>query len=229
MMASRRLCISAGHVYDARPVRPCGPGGGGGHNPCPGQGREGGGGWGACRGGGGAAPTCPVGARGLRTPRGYPRGGPMPASTGRRDVLHPCASQHRVEGLGLHPCTRQHRVEATVGVAPLQPTPTPLLIEGLWECCYSCTRAAAHIPLLVHQVCCCSFGSATALQPTPARLPPRGSGGAATAALKLPQPVSCRTTAHSRPVTNRGAEGGEGKRGGGGKGVGGVGGGGTST
>ena len=109
---------------------------------------------------------------------------PCAFSSKRRDVLHPCACQHMVEGLGLHPCARQHRVEGTVGVAPLQPTPAPLPIDGLWECCNSCTRAAAHVPLLVHPVYCCGSRSAAAMQPTPALLPPRGHGGATTAALK---------------------------------------------
>ena len=127
-----------------------------------------------------------------------PRRGPMHGSRGWgvwpppmciqlrwRDVPHPCACQHRMEGLRRHPCARQHGVEGALGVAPLQPAPAPLPIEGLWDCCDSCTRAAAHIPPLVHPVYCCSSSSAAALQPTPAPVPPRGHGGAATAALKL--------------------------------------------
>ena len=72
-----------------------------------------------------------------------------------------------------------------MGIAPLQPTPARLPIEGVWKCCNICTRAAAHMRPLVHPVYCCSSGSAAALQPNPAPLPPRGHGGAATAALKL--------------------------------------------
>ena len=137
----------------------------------------GGGEGGGCGGLGGAPCTAAEGG-------GYGHH-PCAFSSGWRDVPHPCACQHSVEGLGHHPCTRQHRVEGTVGVAPLQPAPAPLPIEGLWECCDSCIRAAAHIPPLVHPVYCCSSGSAVAWQPTPAPLPPRGHGGAATAALKL--------------------------------------------
>ena len=145
---------------------------------------------------------------------------PCAFSTGRRDVLHPCVCQQRVEGLGLHPRARQHKVEGTVGVAPLQPTPAPLPIEGLWECCNSCTRAAAHVLLLAHPVYGCSFGSAAALQPTPAPSPARGYGGAATTALKLQRThgSSCSPClaavlalhphrSQARSSTNRGATG----------------------
>ena len=74
-----------------------------------------------------------------------------------------------------------------MGVAPLRRTdPFPLRIVGLWECCYSRTRAAAHVPPLVHPAYCCCFGVAAALQPTLAPVPPRGHWGA-PAALKLPR------------------------------------------
>ena len=116
---------------------------------------------------------------------------PCAFSSGWRDVLHPCACQHKVEGLGLHPRVRQHRVKGTLGVAPLQPTPAPLPIEGLWECCNSCTPAAAHVPPLVHAANCCSCGSAAALWPTLASLTPRGHWGAAALKLQRTHGSSC--------------------------------------
>ena len=72
-MASRRLCISAGHACDALPVPPRGPGGGGGGRPTavPWAGR-GGVSRRSCRGGGGAAPTCPVVGDSSRRPAGGP-------------------------------------------------------------------------------------------------------------------------------------------------------------
>ena len=107
-----------------------------------------------------------------------------------------------------------------MGVAPLQPTPSPLPIEGLWECCDSCTRAATHAPPLVHPVYCCSSGSAAALQPTPAPLPPRVHGGVETAALKLQRMRGSNCSpclavglalhphcSQARSITNRGATG----------------------
>ena len=145
-MASRRLCISAGGS-DAHPIRPRGPGGGGRQANRRAVGREGGWTGRACRGGRGEATnTCLVVGDSSRLPAGGGRPctsaegeghGPQPCafSTGRRNALHPCACQHRVEGLGLQPCAHQHRVEGTVGVAPLQPTPAALPIEGLWKCC----------------------------------------------------------------------------------------------
>ena len=197
------------------PSAHAGRGGGGGQAtpPCPGQG--GGGAGRACRRGGGQLPPAPSGGE-VRTPRGYPQGGPCKSAegggyghhpcafiTGRRDVLHPCACQHRVEGLSLQPCACQHRVEGTVGVAPLQPTPAPLPIEGLWECCNRGTRAATHVPLLVHPGYCCSSGSAAALQtPPPPPVPPRGHGGATTAALKLQ-----RTQGQQSQPVSRGSSG----------------------
>ena len=64
-----------------------------------------------------------------------------------------------------------------MGFVPLQPTPAPLPTEGLWECCNSCTRAAAHVLLLLYPGYCCSSGPAAALQPTPAPLPSEGLWG----------------------------------------------------
>ena len=78
-----------------------------------------------------------------------------------------------------------------VGVAPLQPTPASLPVEGLLECCNSCTRAAAHVPLLVHPVYSCTSGSAAALPPTACLLPRTGHGPAATTALKLQRTHVC--------------------------------------
>ena len=83
-MASRRLCISAGHACDARPVRPRAGGAGGGGGRPHRRALGGFGGLGAPVGG--AAPTCPIRGGGLRTPCGYPRGGPH-------------ARQQRVEGM----------------------------------------------------------------------------------------------------------------------------------
>ena len=79
-----------------------------------------------------------------------PRRGPMHGSRVRGLWPPTLCIQPRVEGRSPpmcmpaqggrngpppHPCAHQHRVEVMVGVAPLQPTPAPLPIEGLWECC----------------------------------------------------------------------------------------------
>ena len=61
-----------------------------------------------------------------------------------------------------------------MGFVPVQPTPAPLPIEGLWECCNSCTQAPAHLLLLLHKGYCCSSGFVAALQPTPPRYQARG-------------------------------------------------------
>ena len=165
-----------GHACSAHPAASAGRGGGAGLSPCRGSGEEGGAGEGDTRiplGGGGQA-----GGREGRGGGRKPRRGPMhvsrgwgvwlppgAVSSGWGDVLHPCACHYWVDGLGLHLCARQHRAEGTVGVAPLQPTPAPLPTEGLWECCNSCTRAAALVPPLVHQAYCCSSGVAVYPRP----------------------------------------------------------------
>ena len=80
-MASRRLCISAGHACDAHPVRPRGPRGGQANRRALGW-EGGGGGAGRACGGGGGASTCPVMGDSSRLPAGGP---------------HAC--QQRVEGM----------------------------------------------------------------------------------------------------------------------------------
>ena len=127
-------------LHIGRPCMPCTPGrvrglggGGAGLSPCHRPGVEGGGRAGeeGGEGGGGGLGGAPC-ASAEGGGYGHP---PCAVSLGWRDVLRPCARQYWVEGLGLHPCAHQHKVEGTVAVAPLLPTPAPLPIVGLWECC----------------------------------------------------------------------------------------------
>ena len=91
-MVSLRLCISAGHVYDAYHVRPCGLGGGGGGQattPCLGQGGRAGG------------LGEPVGEAGGSAHLPRHEGGEDPSRLPARGSH---ARQQRAGGTGLHPC-----------------------------------------------------------------------------------------------------------------------------
>ena len=214
-MASRRLCISASHAYDARPVRPRVPRGGHGAPPCPGHG---GGGLGVRVGeGGGVAPTWAHArehnVEGMATTFVHLAQGGGIVST------HVHASTRWKDWASTR-CACRHRVEGTVGVTPLPPTPAPLPFKGLWDWCNGCTRATTHERMLVHQVYCCNSGSVAAMQPDPAPLPPRCYGVAATAALKLQHTHGSNCSpclaailalhphhSQARSITNRGATG----------------------
>ena len=126
----------------------------------------------------------------MRTPRGYPRGVPMHVSCGWRVWPPPLCIQHRAEAhspamcmpaqgarIGPPPLCTSTQSGGYGGCCATAANPHPVT-EGLWECCNSCTRAAAHVPLLVHPVCCCS------------------SGFVAT----LPTYCSCRNRCHAAPV-----------------------------
>ena len=76
--------------------------------------------------------------------------------------------------------------------SPLQPTPAPLPIQGLWECCCNCPSAAIAV---LQQLPATFVLQLTAANPCPVtnRYQSRGYGGAAPAArwLQLPCCSSC--------------------------------------